>query len=291
MVNIKLSYEGAKWYQFYRLRDHKHKPVLPVYHTFVPLSDLNILEVLVLTTSKILFTGCRQSLKKERGFRGCVTSLKLQIYGLTKHVINIVNSNQGKVQIRKETKLETDIVWTVANPVHFVPVNAGIFSCRHRVNGIILCTMHLYTFVHIHNLSRVLHHWCYISKAGFPLGEFVRANKQKANVIGWWCRQCLSPANQVAFFSVRANKIAKWKTGLQFSFQVFLSSTKIKRIYSNVASLFILAGKKWYRDKKRRYQWHIVFIIALINSQVGDKVKYVTSAVGMYFFMWVKRRK
>ena len=23
------------------------------------------------------------------------------------------------------------------------------------------------------------------SKAGFPLGEFVRANKQKANVIGW----------------------------------------------------------------------------------------------------------
>ena len=32
-----------------------------------------------------------------------------------------------------------------------------------------------------------------------PLAEFVRANKQKANVIGWWCRQCLSPANQVAF--------------------------------------------------------------------------------------------
>ena len=25
-----------------------------------------------------------------------------------------------------------------------------------------------------------------------------RANKQKANVIGWWWRQCLSPANQVA---------------------------------------------------------------------------------------------
>ena len=54
-------------------------------------------------------------------------------------------------------------------------------------------------------------------KAGFPLGEFVRANKQKANVIGWWWRQCLSPANQVAFFSVRANKFAKWKTGLKCS--------------------------------------------------------------------------
>ncbi len=25
----------------------------------------------------------------------------------------------------------------------------------------------------------------YISKAGFPLGKFVCANKQKANVIGW----------------------------------------------------------------------------------------------------------
>ncbi len=24
-----------------------------------------------------------------------------------------------------------------------------------------------------------------LPKAGFPLGEFVRANKQKANVIGW----------------------------------------------------------------------------------------------------------
>ena len=27
------------------------------------------------------------------------------------------------------------------------------------------------------------------------------------------CRQCLSPAKQVAFLSVRANKFAKWKTG------------------------------------------------------------------------------
>ncbi len=34
--------------------------------------------------------------------------------------------------------------------------------------------------------------------------RFFRAKKQKANVIGWWCHQCLSPANQIAFFSVRA---------------------------------------------------------------------------------------
>jgi hypothetical protein len=36
------------------------------------------------------------------------------------------------------------------------------------------------------------------------------------NVIGWWCRQRLLPANQVAFFSVRSNKWAQWKTGLSF---------------------------------------------------------------------------
>ena len=57
-------------------------------------------------------------------------------------------------------------------------------------------------------------------EARFPLGEFFRANKQKANVIGWCGNQCLSPANQVAFFSVRANKFAKWKTGLSFEFPV-----------------------------------------------------------------------
>ena len=41
----------------------------------------------------------------------------------------------------------------------------------------------------------------------FPLGDYFRANKEKANVIGFmdWvgCRQCLTPTNQVAFFSVR----------------------------------------------------------------------------------------
>ena len=37
--------------------------------------------------------------------------------------------------------------------------------------------------------------------------------KQKANVIGWCCRQCLSPAYRVAFFSVCASNFAQWKTG------------------------------------------------------------------------------
>ena len=52
-------------------------------------------------------------------------------------------------------------------------------------------------------------------KAHFPLGkprDFFCANKQKVNAIGWWWRQCLSPANQNAFLSVCANKFAWWKT-------------------------------------------------------------------------------
>ncbi len=38
------------------------------------------------------------------------------------------------------------------------------------------------------------------NKTRFPLGDFFRVNKQKANVIGWGCRQRISPANQVGFF-------------------------------------------------------------------------------------------
>ncbi len=33
-----------------------------------------------------------------------------------------------------------------------------------------------------------------LHKACFPLGHFFCTNKQKANVIGWWSHQCLSPA-------------------------------------------------------------------------------------------------
>ena len=44
-------------------------------------------------------------------------------------------------------------------------------------------------------------------KAGFSgyvdaLGEFSRANKQSSYVIGWWWRQRLSPANQIALLDI-----------------------------------------------------------------------------------------
>ena len=54
---------------------------------------------------------------------------------------------------------------------------------------------------------------------------FSFSNKRKMNVIGWRCRQ-RQPASQVAFFSVRANKFTKWKTG----FSNFYGLTK-KFIY------------------------------------------------------------
>ena len=52
-------------------------------------------------------------------------------------------------------------------------------------------------------------------KAGFPLGEFVRANREKSNLIGWRQTLTSSPANHIRFLLVRANKFAKWKTGLR----------------------------------------------------------------------------
>ena len=52
------------------------------------------------------------------------------------------------------------------------------------------------------------------TKAGFPLGEFVRANKEKSNLIGWRQTLTSSPANHIRFLLIRANKFAKWKTGL-----------------------------------------------------------------------------
>ena len=52
-----------------------------------------------------------------------------------------------------------------------------------------------------------------LSPSGISLGEFVRANKEKGNLIGWRQTLTTSPANHIHFLFVRANKFAKWKTG------------------------------------------------------------------------------
>ncbi len=56
-----------------------------------------------------------------------------------------------------------------------------------------------------------------LSEAGFPPGKFVRANGEKSNLIGWRQTLTSSPANHIRFLLVRANKFAKWKTGLSVS--------------------------------------------------------------------------
>ena len=48
-------------------------------------------------------------------------------------------------------------------------------------------------------------------KAGFPLGEFVRANREKSNLIGY------QPIT-FAFCLFARKKFAKWKTGIRHGF-------------------------------------------------------------------------
>ncbi len=63
-------------------------------------------------------------------------------------------------------------------------------------------------------------------KAGFPLGEFVRANGERSNLIGWRQTLTTSPANHIRFLLVRANKFAKWKTGLRPLFHSWQKPTR-----------------------------------------------------------------
>ena len=61
------------------------------------------------------------------------------------------------------------------------------------------------------HLRKFFKNYC---KAGFPLREFVRVNREKINLTGWRQTLTSSSANHIRFLLVRANKFAKWKTGL-----------------------------------------------------------------------------
>jgi predicted nucleic-acid-binding Zn-ribbon protein len=61
----------------------------------------------------------------------------------------------------------------------------------------------------------------------FSLGEFVRANREKSNLIGWRQTLTTSPANHIRFLLVRANKFAKWKTGLNCTYKAFYCTISI----------------------------------------------------------------
>ncbi len=137
-------------------------------------------------------------------------------------------------------------------------------------------------------------------KAGFPLGEFVRANKQKANVIGWWWRQCLSPANQVASFSVRANKFAKWKTGLKGYVQVcsipvyymdkgilLATKTLVESIRHYIRDprgvFFVCHAREWYIDKFPPF--------LLFFSKNGRRVQGLWSSAKTTFITFANNKK
>ena len=67
----------------------------------------------------------------------------------------------------------------------------------------------------------------HIPEAGFLLGEFVRANREKSNLIGWRQTLTTSPANHIRFLLIRANKFAKWKTGLNCTYKAFYCTISI----------------------------------------------------------------
>ena len=81
--------------------------------------------------------------------------------------------------------------------------------------------------VHIGQIEKLLD--CRENKAGFLLSEFVRANRGKSNLIGWRQTLTTSPANHIRFLLVRANKFAKWETGLKTAtFGLFV--TNVERV-------------------------------------------------------------
>ncbi len=51
-------------------------------------------------------------------------------------------------------------------------------------------------------------------KPVFHLANLFARTEKKANLIGWQQTLTTSPANHIRFLLVRANKFAKWKTGL-----------------------------------------------------------------------------
>jgi hypothetical protein len=57
--------------------------------------------------------------------------------------------------------------------------------------------------------------FCSLHKACFPLGEFVRANRERSDLIGWLQTLTSSPANHIHVLLIGAKKIAKWKTGFR----------------------------------------------------------------------------
>ena len=119
-----------------------------------------------------------------------------------------------------------------------------------------------------------------VIKARFPLGDFFRTNMQKASVIGWWCRQCLSPANHIRFLLVRAKKIAQWKMGLNaHTHQTRFNNAVRFSAYQNSTNL--LFGK---------FYWEFYNISVAIDSSFFHIYKSFLNCKPIYLLLKMKNR-
>jgi hypothetical protein len=94
------------------------------------------------------------------------------------------------------------------------PVGTGMIFILHSLKLIelIQCKESCNNFYSMHCVGVIVQqHTTELSDVRFLRDNFFPANKQKVNLIGWWWRQCLSLANQLAFLFVRADKFTKWK--------------------------------------------------------------------------------
>jgi hypothetical protein len=72
------------------------------------------------------------------------------------------------------------------------------------------------------------------------LGEFVCANREKSNVVGWQPTLMMSPANHICFLLVHPKKIAEWKTGFRpcsFAYQSQCRTSQICHIFTSFIEL------------------------------------------------------
>ena len=87
---------------------------------------------------------------------------------------------------------------------------------------------------------------CATLSACFPPGEFFfGANKKQANVIGWRRRQCLSPANQVAFFLCSREQIRRVENRL-YVYMHRWHRTYLKYIYAGSFACDLHAGNFYF---------------------------------------------
>ncbi len=121
------------------------------------------------------------------------------------------------------------------------------------------------------------------------LGDFffARTCKQKADLIGWLCRQCLSPINQVAFFSVRAHKFA-YKTG--FNLSLMADCDWVRSTFSGPLLSRNRSAVHYEKTKFNIAKLNVIYfqfnLLLISNPQVVFSEK---EGIGWYFFVFFEQ--